>query len=170
MKRIFFALLFPVFLLSCKKDSVENSDIQRCGTVFVQPSWAKNFKSDSLYNSSSIVTAKFHRRSPNNVLWDTTYTTSLQILFSPDGNGKINGIQSFQYRISPTESYPEITLSNVSNLSSVYSFPNSFLNSANIKMRVEEYTNTTYWLIFSNGVSYYSTTNPYEESWLLITR
>lgn len=163
------AFVLIAVLNSCTKEKTDDT-LERCATVFTQPSWAKNFKADSLYNITAIPRVSFQRRMPGDILWDTSYTASVPIRFLSNGTGEINGNISFQYRLSLTTDYPVLTLTNIQNLSTIYTFPNSFLNRTSISMRIEDFSNAGGTLIFNNGVSYYSSNETYEQSHLSIAR
>lgn len=161
-------VLFIFTITSCKKEKLEI--FLECGTVFVQPLWAKNFKADSLYEIKTIPLVFFNKKAPGLAPWDTTYNTSVQIKFLPNGTGELNGNLSFKYKINLTGHYPQLIFSDIQNLSLVYPFPNSLLNTSTIRMIVESYSNEGCQLYFENGVSYYSSTDVCESSYLFMSR
>ena len=114
----------------------------------------------------------FSRKIPGPVLWDTSYTTAIPMRFLANGFGSINGNTSFQYRVTLTETYPQVLLFNINSnsLSPVFPFSNSFPNKTSITMRVEDYMKTGCRLIFDNGVEYYSAAEVYENAYLTMNR
>jgi len=168
MKVLISLLVISLLIFSCKKESVSEIE-ERCGTVFGQPLWAKTFKADSLYDFTNISSVLFGRTTPSYVTWDTSYTTQVQIRFFPDGAGRLNGNVPFQYSINLTNSYPEVLISNIQDLSSLYPFSYSFLNNGTIKMTIEFYTKEGCRAYFTNGVPF-PYTQVYESSFLYIKK
>ena len=160
---------FTLIIASCKKEQLKDPELV-CGTVFNLPLWAKKFKADSLYAFKTIPSVLFSKMSPGLAACDTTYNTSVQIKFLPNGTGELNDSVSFQYKVNLTESYPQLILYNIQNFSLIFPFPNSFLNTSSIEMTIEMYANTGCQLSFSNGVSPYSPTDVYESSYLIMSR
>ncbi|HLG39689.1 MAG TPA: hypothetical protein VI461_08470 [Chitinophagaceae bacterium] len=139
MKGPFLILLISLVVFSCKKENV-NLNEERCGTVFGQPLWAKNFKPDSLYSLKEIVAVLYSKRVPPSPHWDTTYNPSIPIKFLPGGFGELNNSVTFRYAIKVAQSMPVILITDIQDLSPVFPFSNLFLNySDTIKMTVEFY-------------------------------
>jgi hypothetical protein len=140
MKRLLRILLILFVIFSCKKENV-NPNEGRCGTVFVQPVWAKNFRPDSLYSVRSIIAVMYSNQTPFSPHWDTVYNLSVPIKFLPGGYGELSNSVTFHYSIKVTQSMPEILIDNITDLSSVFPFANSFLDYGNtIELTIENYS------------------------------
>jgi len=168
MKKIIGTIFITLAFLSCKK---ENEELPlRCGTIFHQSSWAKNFSPDSLYDISNIVFVMYKSQLPSSQAQDTSYSTLVPVQFMPNGSGILNNSSSFTYRIVLTENNPEIYISDLNDISSIFPFANTFLSQQALKFSVESYLNTGGQFRFTNGVEYPLTTQKYEGSYLSFKR
>ena len=170
MKNLLAFLLVSTLFISCTKETKELR-LPRCGTVYAQPAWAKNFKPDSLFNITSISHVQFQRTTQSaRVTWDTAFNSAVPISFLPGGIGKLSGNISFNYRINQTGAEPQLILFNIQDISPIFPFTNSFQHSQSITMTVEYYYGNAYNILFSNGVAYYSSNEIHENSRLMLIR
>ena len=169
MKSIIVTAFITLGFLSCKKES-EIIDPLRCGTISSQPVWAKNFSSDSLTDVSNLVFVMYNSKLPSGQLSDTSYSISVPIRFMANGTGILNNNISFSYNIFLTSNAPEIHITGLNDISSVFPFANTFLSQRTLKLVIENYMKTGGQFRFTNGVEYYSTAQKHESSYLSFNR
>ena len=168
MKKIIAAIFITLAFFSCKKEN--EIDTLRCGTVYNQPGWAKNFSTDSLSNISEIVYVLYHSQLPSYQVQDTSYSISVPIRFLTNGSGVLNNNTPFSYQVITTSGNPEIHIFNLNDISSLFPFANTFLIQPGIKVAIEFYQKTGGQIRFTNGVQYPLTTQKYESSYLSFKR
>jgi hypothetical protein len=159
-------ILFVAF--SCKKEKDES--LVRCGTSFAQPEWAKKFSIDSLYSFTNIEGVLFSRQNPTGSHWDTIYNLTVPIKFMSNGAGVLDNTVTFNYRLELKYPYPELIITNLNDLSSVYPFANSILSQSGIGIRIENYSDKGGQFILDNGVKYPLTTVAHEESYISVIK
>lgn len=168
MKLAIALLLSALSFLSCKK---ENEYVPlRCGTVFNQPVWAKHFSKDSLYTISHFAFVYYTSQLPSGQYRDTSYSMLVPVQFNSNGTGTLNNNIAFNYNVVLTQSYPEIHISGLNDVSPLFPFSNNFLNQTVIRFRAESFLKAGGEFAFTNGVEYPLASQTYESCFLAFKR